>query len=244
MRLGRVVSSCAVVASLLGLCATGASAFEHPSPTGRCRIGIDVIPHARITAGDPVVIFGRLVCSGHASAADQVVRLFHHLRGGAPGFTFVQSTTTDASGAYQFQRADGVVETSRTWHVRSHGAESANRGVWVASQVKLNGPPEGTQILTGFANKVTFTGTVKPADSGARVILQRQNAQTGNEWRRIDSGEVEGDGTFSITHTFIVPGDASIRVLVRSQRRNVPSESNVLGYEVSQAQNTELTIDS
>ena len=38
-------------------------------------------------------------------------------------------------------------------------------------------------------------------------------------------------------HTFVVPGDANIRVLVRSQRRNAPSPSNVLTYEISQAQN-------
>jgi hypothetical protein len=244
MRLGRVALSWAVATSLLGLFATGASAFKHPSPTGRCRISIEVAPQTRITAGDPVVIFGRLVCHGRANAAGQIVRLFHHLRGGSPGFTYIQSTTTDANGAYQFQRADGVVETNRIWHVRSQGAQSANRGVWVAAQVKLSGPAEGTQILTGLANKVTFSGTVNPQDVGARVILQRQNALTGNEWRRIDSGVVEANGTFSITHTFIVPGNASIRVLVRSQRRNIPSESNVLGYEVSQAQNAELTINS
>ncbi len=105
--------------------------------------------------------------------------------------------------------------------MRSHGAESANRGVRVAAQVTLNGPPEGTQILTGVANRVTFTGTVTPADVGARVILQRQNALTGNEWHRIDSGVVEAGGGYSITHTFIVPGDANLRVLVRSQGRNV-----------------------
>jgi hypothetical protein len=91
---------------------------------------------------------------------------------------------------------------------------------------------------------VTFTGTVIPADAGARVILQRQNAVTGNEWRRIDSGRVTTGGTFSITHTFVVPGDANIRVLVRSQGRNIPSSSNVLTYEISQAQNPQLTIQA
>jgi hypothetical protein len=161
-----------------------------------------------------------------------------------PGFTYVQSTTTEANGSYKFQPADGVVETSRIWHVRTHGAESANKGVLVGAQVTLAGPPEGTQILTGAPNKVTFTGTVTPADAGARVILERQNALTGNRWHRIDLGQVEASGAFSITHTFIVPGDASLRVLVRSQGRNVPSVSNLLGYEISQAQNTELTIDS
>jgi hypothetical protein len=98
--------------------------------------------------------------------------------------------------------------------------------------------------LTGFANKVTFTGTVSPADAGARVVLQRQNAISGNEWHRIDLGFVATDGSFTITHTFRNPGDANLRVLVRSRRRNVPSQSNVLNYEVSQAQNPGFTIQA
>lgn len=248
MRLKRLLPlACAVAGAWSPTLSTpAASAFQHPSPSGRCHIGIQVAPR-QITAGEPVVIFGRLVCRGRASAAGRIVRLYHHLLG-TPGFSYVQSTTTDAQGFYQFQRADGVVETNRIWHVRSHGAESANRRIRVAAQVTLSGPPEGTQILTGPANKVTFTGTVNPADIGARVILQRQNALTGNEWRRIDSGRVEPGansmGSFSIVHTFLVPGDANIRVLVRSQGRNIASPSNVLTYEISQAQNPALTINA
>jgi hypothetical protein len=247
MRLRRrsIAVACAVAvtsaASSLAL-ATEASAFRHPSPGGRCRVGVVVAPR-RITAGEPVTIFGRLVCRRRANAAGQVVRLFQHVLG-TPGFSYVQSTTTDAQGFYQFQNTGGVVETNRIWHVRSRGAESPNRGVRVAAQVALNGPPEGTQILTGVANRVTFTGTVTPADVGARVVLQRQNALTGNEWHRIDSGVVEASGAFSITHTFIVPGDANLRVLVLSQGRNVPSPSDVLSYEISQAQNPALTINA
>ncbi len=84
----------------------------------------------------------------------------------------------------------------------------------------LAGPPEGSQLLTGKGNRVTFTGTVNPADAGARVVLQRQNALTGNEWHRIDRASWEAGGSFTITHTFRVPGDANLRVLVRSQGRN------------------------
>lgn len=242
LRLKSAVSIWAVAALSLGLLATGASAFRHPSPNGRCRIRMYAVPW-RISAGEPVTVFGRLVCRHRASAAGQVVRLFHHVRG-VPGFTVVASTTTDANGFYQFANADSPVETSRLFHVRSHGAESANRIVRVAPQVTLAGPPEGTQILTGVPNRVTFTGTVNPADVGARVILQRQNATTGSEWRKIDLAHVQANGTFSITHTFVVPGDASLRVLVRSQGRNVPGESNLLSYEISQAQNSELTIEA
>ncbi len=245
MRLRRSIAlACAVaVASAvmsLALLATEASAFRHLSPGGRCRVGMVVAPR-RITAGEPITIFGRLVCHRRATAAGQVVQLFQHVLG-APGFSYVQSTTTNAQGFYQFQNAGGVVETNLIWHVQSRGAESPNRVVRVAAQVTLNGPPEGTQILTGVANKIAFTGTVTPADVGARVVLQRQNALTGNEWHRIDSGVVEAGGGFSITHTFIVPGDANLRVLVLSQGRNLPSPSEVLSYEISQAQNPDLTI--
>lgn len=238
----KVVSAMAAMAALL-LVPAGASAFRHPSPSGRCRISINVAP-PEITAGDPVVIFGRLRCSRPAQQADQTVKLYHRLIGShSLGFTYVQSVSTDAHGFYELSRADGVVETNRAWYVRAHGAQSASRRIRVAAQVSLSGPPTGTQLLTGAANKVTFTGSVSPADVGARVILERQNAVTGSEWRRIDVGTVEQGGSFTIVHTFRFPGDANLRVLVRSQGRNVPSASgDVLEYEISQTQNPALTI--
>jgi hypothetical protein len=175
------------------------------------------------------------------SATGQTVQLFEH-SSGTPGYTLVQSTTTDARGFYELTQSG--VQTDSSFYVRAHRAQSGRRQVRVAAQVTLVGPPEGTQLLTGRPNKVTFTGTVSPADAGARVILQRQNAITGNEWRRIDRGTVEPNGTFSIVHTFIVPGDANLRVIVRSGGVNIPSPSNVLTYEISQAQNPQLTISA
>ncbi len=241
MRSRKLIPTVTVAISLLVLVPSSASARKHPSPNGRCAIGMQVAPR-QIVAGDPVVIFGRLRCANPAKVANQEVTLFHHLTV-SPGFIAVQHTTTDSDGFYEFSRADGVVETNRSWYVRSHGSRSATKAIRVAAQVTLSGPTEG-QLLTGVPNHVTFTGTVSPADVGARVILQRQNATTGNEWRHIDSGIVEASGNFTILHTFVVPGDANIRVLVRSQGRNVPSESNVLVYAISQAQNPELTIQA
>jgi hypothetical protein len=239
MRLHRLASATIVAAASLTLMAPAvAAAHRHPSPGGRCRINLNVAPR-EITAGDPVVAFGRLVCTRRVNAAGQTVKLFEHSLG-TPGSTLVQSTSTDALGFYELTQTG--VETNSAFFVRSHRAQSARRRVRVAAQVTLSGPPEGTQLLTGPANAVTFTGTVDPADVGARVILQRQNALTGNEWRRIGSGTVGPEGDFSIPHTFIVPGDANLRVLVRSRGMNIPSPSNVLTYEISQAQNPQLTI--
>ncbi|MGA9874746.1 MAG: hypothetical protein WBQ21_02960 [Solirubrobacteraceae bacterium] len=196
-----------------------------------------------IVANDPITIWGRLSCQRPAGAADKTVKLFQHMRG-MPGLTYVQSVTTDANGFYEIEKAGGEVTTHSFFLVRSHGAQSARREVLVEAEVNLSGPAEGTQLYTGPTNAVTFSGTVDPADVGARVILQRQNALTGDEWHAIDRGVVQSDGTFSIMHTFRYPGDADIRVLVRSGGINISSRSNVLTYEISQAQNPALTISS
>jgi hypothetical protein len=171
-----------------------------------------------------------------------MVELYAHVAGTA-GYVPVQSTATETSGAYKFTTAPESVNTS--FYVRSHGAQSGRRRLRVEAQVTLSGPPEGSQILTGVPHRVMFTGTVNPAtDVGARVILQRQNAVTGNEWHAIDRGTVVAGGTYSITHAFRVPGDANIRVLVRSDGLNIPSPSNEIEYEISQAQNPHLTINA
>jgi hypothetical protein len=241
MRLRKLAPAATAAAALLALVAPAAAlAHKHPSPSGRCGVSLNVAPR-EITAGDPVVAFGRLLCTRRVNVAGQTVKLFEH-SSGTPGSTLVQSTTTGPLGFYELTQTG--VDTNSVFYVRSHGAQSGRRRVRVAAQVTLSGPPEGTQLLTGAPNAVTFTGTVTPADAGARVILQRQNALTGNEWRRIDSATVGPEGDFSIAHTFIVPGDANLRVLVRSHGTNIASPSNVLTYEISQAQNPQLTIDA
>jgi hypothetical protein len=239
MRPGKLFTALLAVTPLLALAPASTSALKHPNPHGRCRIDINVAPR-EITADDPVVIFGRLLCR---RAANQTVQLYHRLRrGGGFRFTYVQSTTTDAHGFYEFSRADGVVETNRVWYVRSHSAQSGRKGIRVAAQVTLTGP-EAKQLVAGTPQR--FTGTVNPADVGAPVILQRQNAVAGNdEWQRIGVGAVEAGGNYAITHTFAAPGDANVRVLVRSHGRNVPNSSEVLDYQISQAQKSQLTIEA
>ncbi len=227
---------------------SGALARRDLSPGGRCAISINVVPRWMV-AGEPVVVFGRLRCADQGRAAGREVRLFHHLFGQGDGFSYVQSVTTDAHGFYLIERADGVVESNRLWYVRSLGARSATEGVHVAATVTLSGPTDG-QLFTGYANRVTFTGTVAPADIGARAILQRQDSATGGQWHTIGRGVVTpgptagAPGVFTIPHAFKLPGDANVRVLVRSQRRNVPSASNVLSYAISQTQNPKLTIQA
>jgi hypothetical protein len=241
MRLGKLGPAVVAATSLLALAPAAASAHKHPSPRGRCRINIESIAERQITAGEAVTIKGHLTCNHHVNAGGQAVELYAHVAGTA-GFVPVQSTTSETNGSYEFTAV--TEDANTTFYVRSHGAQSGRRRLRVAAAVTLAGPPEGTQIETGAPNQQTFSGTVTPADVGARVILQRQNAITGDEWHRIGIGQVETGGTYSITHTFRVPGDASIRVLVRSDGLNIPSASTSLDYEISQAQNPSLTISS
>lgn len=218
------------------------AALAHRQPSHRfCRIDMQVAPR-HITAGEPIVVFGRLRCAGGGEAG-QTVQLFHRVAY-EQGFSYVQSVTTSTGGYYEFARADGVVETNREFFVVSDGTRSRTQSVHVGAQVSLSGPAEGSQLLTGKANQVTFSGTVEPADTGALVVLQRQDAENGQSWHRIGATTVAEDGAFTLPHVFIVPGDANIRVLVRSEGRNVPSASNVIAYEISQAQNSALTIQA
>src|SRR6185437_4447123 len=224
---------------MLLLLPAAAQAKRHSSPNGRHNISITVSDNPAV-AGDQLVIFGRLKGpnNGH-----RVVTLWHRINP-RPRFTPVQRTTTDSQGFYAFFRQRGVVNTNRNWYVRSLRARSRTVHERVFSLVTLSGPADGSNLQTGPAHKVTFTGTVSPFRVGDRVILQRQNADNGNRWHRIDRTRVRPGGSYTFNHTFRVPGDANIRVLVQSTRRNIASVSNVLGYEISQAQNPALTLTS
>src|SRR2546425_1264304 len=201
MRLRSLGAAVAAVASLLALGPTAAAAQKHPSPNGRCTININVAPRL-IEAGETALIFGRLRCAGRPDAtAGRTVRLLQRTAG-TRGFRLVQTTTTDARGFYELARG---VEYNSVFYVRSRGAASGLRGIRVLAHVSLVGPPDDSQRFTGAANQVTFSGTVSPQDLGARVVLQRQNADTGDEWHRIDKGVVGAGGSYSITHTLVVP---------------------------------------
>jgi hypothetical protein len=239
MRTRKVGALCAgLLACAIALSPAGADARKHSSPNGRHNVSINVSENPAV-AGDSLVIWGRLTGPNNAN---RTVTLWHRINP-RPRFTVVQQTTTDSNGFYAFFRQQGIVNSNRNWYVKSVGARSRTLHEKVFSLVTLSGPADGSNLLTGPAHKVTFDGTVSPFAVGDRVILQRQNSDgAGNAWNQIDRTRVRPGGTFTFAHTFRVPGDANIRVLVRGTHRNLPSVSNVLSYEISQAQNPALTI--
>lgn len=238
MRLSRLT----VLASLsvLAFVPSAAMAASHPSPSGKHSLTISVSENP-IVEGQPIVIYGHL--AGPNDGGREVV--LYHRNAFSSTFTPVQRTKTDAAGYYAFERLPERVITNRDWFARSLGARSATVHEHVYAQLTLTGSAAaGSTVQTGPHNPVTFSGTVTPANVGQPIVLQRQDANGGETWHTIQTGRVGPGGQYSIVHEFRFPGDANIRVLLRRDGVNIASPSNVLSYEIEQAENPALTIDS
>jgi hypothetical protein len=188
-----------------------------------------------------------LSCPEAASAAAQTVTLYQRLAH-TQGFNAIATATTEANGMFTFAPAD--LEASSSFYVIADGARSASSTVMLAPQVTLSSPTAGAQLPVGSAraaragadsvNAVTFTGTVSPATAGATVSLQREEHK--EEWARIGGGPVNEEGKFSITHTFLKPGEASIRVVVHSHGLAMRAISTPVSYLIARRRHSKITI--
>jgi hypothetical protein len=203
-----------------------------------------------ITAGDTVTIFGKLSCPSGVSVGERQLTISEGQQGtAAAALTSLGSATTEADGSYKLSSL--AFDTNTTFHVRigNHGARVV---VKVAPLVTLSGPSPAaflSAVGSGHAlgarpAKVTFNGTVKPADGGGRVALQVAYAESGEQWRTVSFGTVDPDGSYTVAHRFRTTGQASVRVLAHMRGRNVLAASEPLTYEVVQPQNPKLTIHS
>ncbi len=251
------IAASAFVASLV--LAPGALAAKHAElkqpgaiKNGRCRLTINAAPRF-IGSGESALVYGQLACAG-TGVASQVVTVLER-SAGTPGLTTAGTATTDAGGHYQLSTPP--VLTNSIFYAQAQAAHSSHRSVKVSPTVTLVGPPDGSQLFTragpfkqgplphgALRNVVRFTGHVSPLDAGARVVLQRENAVAVEEWHRIGLGVVDREGNYSIVHAFGTPGDTNIRVVVRPTGSNAAGASEALSYEISQAQNRQLTISS
>jgi hypothetical protein len=262
MRSIKLVPALAATAALLAVAPAGAAPGKHLHAkrharglgSSTCRVSADAAPRF-IEAGETAIVFGQLVCPGAPSVAGQTITVLQSTAG-TPGSTTAGTTTTDPTGHYQLTTP--ALQRNSVFTAGAQGAKSGHRSVKVSPKVTLAGPPDGSQLFTGagpfthsralnhgLRSTVTFTGTVSPVetgDVGDTVALQRENSVGVEEWRRIGQGTIAPDGSYSITHKFAVPGDANIRVVVREAKRNTRGASESLSYEISQAQNPDLTI--
>ncbi len=240
------VLAAATSLTLASAVASARGTHEHRARRGAdgCRVTLNVAPRP-VTYGEPSLAFGALSCANATEDVGQTVTLYQSSVS-SPGYSVAGTTTTETGGFYKVSTAE--LTTNSVFYAAVGSSRSVRRSVPVAAQVSLIGPPEGvvpTALRTGRHNIVTFTGKVSPVDANALVVLQRQNAIRGNEWHRIGFAHVTGEeGEFKITHAFRYAGDANIRVVVRTGDLNAPSPSNVLDYEIVQAQNPLLSIES
>jgi hypothetical protein len=257
MRLNKLtwaVAAVAMPATLIPATASARRAGRHATPLGGCRIGATVAPRF-VEAGEATVVFGQLTCTT-TPVAGQTVTVFANPAGSGTPPAALGTTRTDEHGNYAFTTP--ALQSNSQLYAGADGAQSARGAVKVSPKVTLAGPADGSQLFTGggpfvrahlrrhgLSNKVVFAGSVSPEDAGATVVLQREGSTGAEDWHRIGRASRVGQGgTYSISHTFAVPGDANIRVVVRSRRVNAPGASEPLSYEISQAQNPDLTIES
>ena len=250
MRSFRFTSAIAAAATVLALAPAGASAAhnnqhvrlgKHANPTGHCRVTIFAEPHI-VISGESAQIIGQLICPSGVVTSEQTVTVYEHVAGAGP-FQVLGTATTGAGGFYSIVAPN--LTANSTFYAATVAGRSATRAVKVSPQVTLKGPAETAQIFTGRRGAQTFSGVVSPADTGAEVVLQRENATANEEWGVIQRGIVGPGGAYSFTHVFGRPGDANLRVVVRAHRRlSVRGVSNTLSYSISQHENPALTINT
>jgi hypothetical protein len=214
---------------------------------GECELSLEASSNL-VTAGETVTLSGALTCPNGTSAAGATITVYQ--REGAGGASTVGELATVSAGEDGSFKLTSPALTSRSiFTVRSplasHGARAVVR---VAPRVTLNGPAaSGAQLTTADSrwprarNRFTFSGTVDPVSAGARVALQLEHAGDAEEWRTVAFGRVGDEGRYSIAHSFMSPGQVSLRVVVRPTDE-APAASEPITYDVAPAQNRWLTI--
>jgi hypothetical protein len=222
-------AACATVPSL-------ASAAPHRNRA----LTIHLVPPS-IVAGEQVEIIGRLK---GADNANQTIRLYHRINP-APRFSLISTTTTDSAGRYEFIRADGIVESNRSWFVRgpalSHSKVVHER---VAAEVSISPDPAAGGVLPVQTRQpITFTGNVTPDHAGQIVKLQVSLNQ-GDDWHTVKTGRLGPGSAYSISEAWRIAGPREVRVALPGDARNTMGVSDTVSVLVQQRQVTGFSIQS
>jgi hypothetical protein len=229
----------AVLASVVTtLVAVAIPSAVFAAPRHNQGLTINAIPNPLPTAGDGVLIYGRL---NVAPVGGQTIVLYHHLAGSGLGYTRVGVTKTYAGGYYYFTRAEDVVWTNRSWFVREAGIHQIHSRT-VYERVSADVSMAASTMSAVTRQPVTFTGSVTPNHAFERVILQEQD-NAGN-WRDLKSGRLDGGSNYAITYRWAFAGDHTVRVLFAGDIRNIAGSANPITVAVQQKQVPGFTINS
>ncbi len=226
----------AMLGSLLAAFAVAASpGVVSAAPHHNRGLTINATPDP-IIAGEGVLIYGQLQ---GGSVAGQTISLYHRVNP-SRGFTLIGKTTTNAFGFYEFTREEGLVYTNRSWFVRGPGnTHSRTVHERVAALVSLH----ASRASADTRQPILFYGHVTPDHAFERVFLQVQRGSS-DDWRTIDSGRLGPGSNYAIVHRFRIPGERTVRVLLRADSRNIRSASDPVNVTIEQAQVPDFTINS
>jgi hypothetical protein len=231
MRLRFTVLACA-----LAVCVgTAAPSIAGAAPRHDRALTIHAVPHD-IIAGESVLIFGQLKGADHAN---QVIRLYHRINPN-PGFTLVGTQTTNSAGQYEFIRAEGIVDTNRSWFVRgpalSHSRTVHER---VAPLVSL-----AASSSSGFTrHPLIFSGHVTPDHIGSIVLLQGQKGSS-DDWTTLKHARIGAGSNFQAAIAWRTPGARDVRALFPGDARNTKGASDPVSVLIQQTQVPDFTINT
>ena len=232
MRLRACVLACAL--AMLGSFTTAGLASAAPHHNRGLTIAVTPNP---VSAGDAVVIYGRLLGSG---SGNQPIRLYHHIIGSRQGYTRIGTTSTNSAGYYEFLRPDGLVYTNRNWFVRGpDGSHSRTVDEHVIPLVSI----AASTTSTNTNHAVTFRGHVIPNHRFERVFLQ-QRTGSNDEWRTLRSTTLDPSSDYFVAYRWRRPGVHDVRVVFRADARNVRGTSDLVTVDIQQAQVPGFTINT
>jgi hypothetical protein len=189
-----------------------------------------------IVAGDPVLIYGRLL---GRDAANQQIVLWHRINPQAR-FTIIGRTRSNSSGRYEFTRQNGIVQSNRSWYVTgpalSHSQTVHER---VSAEVTLT--PSATQATT--RHPITFTGQVSPGHAGQTIDLEAQRGDS-NSWHTIKTARLDPSSSYSIPFAWRFAGPRNVRAVFAGDPRNTRGISAVSTIVVEQTEVPGFTIGS
>jgi hypothetical protein len=236
MRLRFTVLATALVAAVIAAIPSLAGAAPHHNRA----LTIHLVPPS-INAGDEVDIIGQLK---GVDSANQTIRLYHRINPRAH-FSLIGTRTTDSAGRYEFVRADGIVDSNRSWFVRGP-AESHSKVVHehVAALVSIApDPASGGVVPADTRQPITFSGHVTPDHTGQIVKLQVSLDQ-GDNWRTINTGRIGAGSNYSISQAWRTAGPREVRALLPPDARNTRAISDTVSVQVQQRQVTGFSIQS
>lgn len=236
MRLRFSVLTTALAVAVIAAIPSLASA----APDHNRALTIHLVPPS-IVAGDEVDIIGQLK---GADSANQTIRLFHRINP-AGHFSLIGTRTTDSAGRYEFVRADGIVDSNRSWFVRGPArSHSKVAHEHVAAAVSIAPDPASGGVVDGLTRQpTTFSGHVTPDHSGQIVKLQVSRDQ-GDSWRTINTGRLGAGSNYSIAEAWRIAGPREVRVILPPDARNTRGISDTVSVQIQQRQVTGFSIQS